>query len=360
MQRIGQWYRRRSVLTRRLLLLVTTVLLVGGSLWFIPAPYFVTAPGAAVDTSRLVTVQGGTVSPRRLYMLVITSRPANLFWYLYAQIDSRVVLESPQDFLGDLDDYAQYEEMSRQMMSDSQQTAIAVALHQLGYGQGVRSRGVDVMGLAPDSPAANLLYQGDRLVEAAGEKVQTVSDLTEILGRVSPGTPVMLRVWRNSQPVTVTVIPQERSDDTTARLGIYVQDSLVYDIPIPVDIATGHVTGPSAGLMFTLQIIDQLTPGGIAGSGTIAGTGTIGPHGEVGIIGGVQQKVHTAKAAGAQAMFVPRGNYEEARSAAVGIQIVPVDHVRDALEWLETRQNESEVEVSIMHPNVDKATTASL
>jgi len=117
-------------------------------------------------------------------------------------------------------------------------------------------------------------------------------------------------------------------------LGIFIKDYLVFDVPIPVQIRSGLITGPSAGLMFTLQIIDQLTPGGLTGDMVIAGTGTIEHDGSVGSIGGVRQKVFAAEVAGASVIFVPRENYPAAAAAATRIQVVPVDNVRDALNWL--------------------------
>ena len=107
-----------------------------------------------------------------------------------------------------------------------------------------------------------------------------------------------------------------RAAEGTAVFGITIQDELEFDDDaVPVEIRSGSIFGPSAGLMFTLQIIDQLTPGGLTDL-VVAGTGTIEPDGRVGRIGGVQQKVYTAEAAGADLMFVPRGNYEEAAAVA--------------------------------------------
>ena len=140
-------------------------------------------------------------------------------------------------------------------------------------------------------------------------------------------------VLRGAEELTLTLptlASQEAGREGTAMLGITIQDELEFDDDaVPVEIRSGSIFGPSAGLMFTLQIIDQLTPGGLTDL-VVAGTGTIEPDGRVGRIGGVQQKVYTAEAAGADLMFVPRGNYEEAAAVATRVQVVPVDHVRDA------------------------------
>ena len=78
-----------------------------------------------------------------------------------------------------------------------------------------------------------------------------------------------------------------------------------------------EIGGPSAGLMFTLGIIDKLKPEDLTGGKIIAGTGTIDDEGEVGPIGGIPQKLVGAKDAGAQLFLVPTGNCAEALRNAV-------------------------------------------
>jgi Lon-like protease len=338
-QLLQKWYSRQSAWARRLLLLFLSLLTVSGALWFTPTAYYITAPGAAIDTSKLVSVQGGHARSDHLYMLIVATEPANLFWYLYAKVDHRADLETKEQFLGGVEDYDKYLELTRKMMADSQQTAKALALQYLGYGNGVIFQGAEISDLATGSPSAGVLQKGDVIVEVAGKPVQRLNDLLAITAGLAGGQPVNLRVRRGDQVLALTVLTGVHPDPSrkgSAYFGILPSDSLAFDVPIPVDIKTGDITGPSAGMMFTLQIIDQLSPQPLAGSIRVAGTGTIEPDGKVGAIGGVQQKVYTAEAAGAQVMFVPRANYEDARKVATRIQVVPVDQFRDALDWLNT------------------------
>lgn len=342
MSLIRNWWSRRSLWNRRLILSAVGFATLLTALLTWPTPYYITAPGAAIDTSRLVQVEAGTARRGRLLMLVVTTQPANLFWYLYARLDDRAVLETEREFLGEIPDYEKYLELTRQMMADSQSTAKAVALELLGYGQGVRSLGVRVTDLTTGSPSTGHLQQGDLIIAASGHPVSRVSDLTSILRGTAPGTVVEVRIRRDDQALPVGIPTQEHPDRPgTAALGIFLKDELSFDIPIPIKVRTGAITGPSAGLMFTLQIVDQLSPEPLAGGLVAAGTGTVEPDGSVGRIGGVQQKVFTAEAAGADLIFVPRGNYEAARAVATRVEVVPVDHVRDALEWLNRKRRQS-------------------
>ncbi|HYG56955.1 MAG TPA: S16 family serine protease [Symbiobacteriaceae bacterium] len=337
------WYSRRTPWIRRLLCTLLGFLAAGSILWFVPTATYITAPGAAVDTSRMVAVQGGVTRPGRLHMLIVTSQPANLFWYLYAKLDPRADLETPEEFLGEIEDYDKYIELTRRMMAESQLVAKAVALHEAGYGKGARSEGVEITDLATASPSTGYLVPGDIILELQGRPVASVAELRDVLLRAPAGRPVAVRIRRAKQEMSVMVPTGEHTDPErkgTAALGIFIKDYLTFDVPIPVRIKSGAITGPSAGLMFTLQIIDQLTPGGLTGNMVIAGTGTIEYDGRVGPIGGVRQKVFAAEVAGARAIFVPRENYPAAAAAATRIEVVPVGHVREALQWIEAHKAE--------------------
>lgn len=335
--RLRAWFGRRSPSIRRLILFGLVVLILSCLLWFVPTPYYITAPGAAVDTGRIVRVENGTAHPGSIYMLLVTTQPANLFWYLYAQLDSRAELETPERFLGGLEDYPQCVEYSRELMRDSQKTAMAVAMQQLGYGHGVTAAAVRVTHVRADSPVAGLLRADDLFLEVRGRPVRSTKDLTDQLLTIPAGEILSVLIRRAGAelrlelPTTESTLPERKG---RAAFGILVADHLEYDIPIPVSIGAGAITGPSAGLSFTLQIIDQLVPGGITGGQRVAATGTIEPDGRVGRIGGVRQKVHAAAAAGAKVMFVPAEDYPEASQVRTYITVVPVAHVRDALDWL--------------------------
>jgi Lon-like protease len=336
----GRWS-WRNPWSRRLLLLALTSVVGGLALWLVPTAWYITAPGAAIDTATLVAVRGGLVRPGHLYMMVVTTQPANLFWYLYAKLDPRAQLETPQQFLGDVEDYGKYVELARRMMADSQQAAMAVAEHQAGYGQGARSVGVELTDLTAASPARGFLLAGDVIVRLQEQAVTSLEHLRAIMLQVPAGAPVSVRVRRGGQELDLTVPTVEHTDPArkgTAQLGIYGKDALLFDVPVPVEIKAGAISGPSAGLMFTLQIIDQLTPGGIVGDLVVAGTGTIEHDGTVGAIGGVKQKVFAAEAAGARVFFAPEANYADARSVATRIEVVQVEHVRDALTWLKAHR----------------------
>lgn len=331
------WYSRRTPWTRRLLLLLLSLTAFGLILWFTPTPWYITAPGAAVDTGGMVRVEGGEARQGRLFMLVVTTQPANLFWYLYAKLDSRADLETREQFLGTIEDYEKYQELTRQMMQDSKQTAMAIGLKQAGYGRGTIPVGADITDLATGSPNMGVFQKGDVVVAVNGKPVATADDLRAALQGVRPGEALPVMVKRAGKEIDLQASTTESTDPERkgqAIFGIFIKDSLLFDVPVDIHIRTGAITGPSAGLIFTLQIVDQLTPGGITGGRVVAATGTVEANGSVGAIGGVKQKVYAAEVAGADVMFVPRSNYADAASVVSRLTLVPVDRVEEAVAWL--------------------------
>ena len=106
-----------------------------------------------------------------------------------------------------------------------------------------------------------------------------------------------------------------------------------FDFPFEVDIKTGNVGGPSAGLMMALNVYNNLIPKDITNSLVIAGTGTIEIDGSVGPVGGIKQKVIAAKRAGAELILVPTANFEEALPMATeSTDIVAIDSFEEALK----------------------------
>ena len=92
--------------------------------------------------------------------------------------------------------------------------------------------------------------------------------------------------------------------------------------------------GPSGGLIFTLGLIDLLTPVDIVQGRKVAGTGTINAKGEVGSIGGLTEKVLGAKAAGASLLFISRENCLDLPRKVSGIAVVAVDTIDEAVAYL--------------------------
>ncbi|HEX9831497.1 MAG TPA: S16 family serine protease, partial [Mycobacterium sp.] len=107
--------------------------------------------------------------------------------------------------------------------------------------------------------------------------------------------------------------------------------------PFTVDFNLANIGGPSAGLMFSLAVVDKLTTGDLNDGKFVAGTGTITGDGEIGPIGGITHKMLAASDAGATIFLVPADNCAEAKTAQDdGLELIRVENLDEAVAALKT------------------------
>ena len=135
--------------------------------------------------------------------------------------------------------------------------------------------------------------------------------------------------WRSRRSRT-------REDPKRAIIGVSASDDLTVKLPVRIKIDAGGVGGPSAGLAFALDILQELGRN-VAHGHKVAATGELALDGTVGPIGGVKQKTIGARKAGVDVFLVPAGeNAREARRYAEGLRIIPVKNFQQALRALAT------------------------
>jgi len=190
--------------------------------------------------------------------------------------------------------------------------------------------GALVESIVEGGPVDGLLESGDRVVEVDGTGVTGFAELVDALNGLRSGDEVEVVVDRDGGRVSNDVVLGSR---VLERLGIAdVQTQFRdADLPFEIDITTEEIGGPSAGLAFTLTILDVLTAGELTGGADIVVTGTIAPNGVVGPIGGVRQKAFAAKDSGAAIFIVPADNLAEAQDAVDGLRIEGVSTLDEAL-----------------------------
>ena len=227
-------------------------------------------------------------------------------------------------------------------MSDSQKIAPYVALKLLGYKTTAQSGGVTVLALEPKAPAAKVLKPGDVIVDVDGTAVRTVAELRAQLAPKHPGDQVDVRYMRGTETHKAKLHTiADPTDPKHALVGVTASDNLDVKLPLKVAIDAGGIGGPSAGLAFALDILQELGRNVTHGH-DIAATGELTLNGQVLPIGGVKQKTLGARRAHVDAFLVPAGdNAREARRYADGLRIIPVENVQQALRSLATMSAES-------------------
>lgn len=302
--------------------------------WSIELPFLAFSPGPIGDAADAVEVDDSVPVfdvEGELYVLTVSSQGINPYELVVAAVDPSIDVVRRELVRREGETNEDYRIRQLQLMDQSKETAIRVALDRLEIDPNELAQGAEVSATLPDAPAADVLEAGDVIEAVDGERVVLVDDLREALAPKSPGDTVSLTVRRDGEVIDVIVDLYSREDEPDrALIGILTTTFF------PIDIDSANVGGPSAGMMYTLAVMDMLSDQSLTKGNIIAGTGTIDIDGTVGPIGGVRQKVVAAEAAGARVMLVPQANYEAALTAPRDdLQIVAVDTIDDVLEVLE-------------------------
>jgi PDZ domain-containing protein len=330
------------------LLLAVAVLWVGTVLFLHFDPYYVISPGDATSVNGLIRVPSPYAHPTHgsfllTDVLVGPVSAAQLPGYL---LDAHDDLVPAVDVLGPGGTQRQLERQGAQEMSVSQDLATIVALDHLPSVP-VVGHGALVISYVQGTPAARWVRPDDVIVAIDGSPISGPDQLRRAVGAMAPGAEVELEVDNavtgDQRTVTTRLITSSAATGGAghALLGVMVAGNpvAVHRLEGPVKINSDQIGGPSAGLAFTLGVIDKLSNGDLSGGRRIAATGEIDARGDVLPIGGLPQKMVAVREAHAKVFFVPYGqsaqDYRLARQFSGGkVAMVKVHDVTDALAYL--------------------------
>ncbi|MFT8871455.1 MAG: SepM family pheromone-processing serine protease [Sporolactobacillus sp.] len=336
---------KKKYIWRWLLPLVVAVFIAG---YFIRLPYFIQMPGAAQNMAKMIEVPGGQPIHGKYSLVYIYLGQANLYSYLWTMLehnryttlvkDDEVMLpgQSEQD----------YNRIQNNYMRDAQQTAAYVAYRAAGKHPILDRDGVLILAVMPSMPGARVLKSGDIIIDADGRHVSSMDELDALLQPKRVGDRVTLTILRGTERkqirLAISKFPKSAAIAQKKQgIGIYQANYLNVKVSPKVRFKVGNIGGPSAGLMMTLSIYDQLMRDDLAAGRSIAGTGTIDLNGNVGPIGGIEDKIVGADRSGVRLFFAPVADHEyqqakrTARAIGSSMIIVPVRTFQDAVSYLE-------------------------
>jgi len=308
--------------------------------WQINVPYYALSPGPVEEVSDLIDVDGSEIFllNGELYMLTVSLQEVNAFEYAQGWLDASVDLVAREVIRPSDISPEQHREANRLSMDDSKATAISVALRYLGYAVTDAGEGVLVTSVVEGTPADGVLEIGDVIIEVDGVQVSIRDDGVNAITANEIGDTIPLKVDRGGEVIDLEVTLIEHTQSPGRPMVGFIPEThnRTLELPFDVDIDTQNIGGPSAGMMYTLAIIELLTEEDLTKGNVIAGTGTISSDGTVGGIGGVRQKVVAAQAAGARYILVPESNFADAVAVrADDVEIFAVGTIQDALDILE-------------------------
>ncbi|MCC6436367.1 MAG: PDZ domain-containing protein [Acidimicrobiales bacterium] len=326
-------------------------------------PYYALSPGSIREAGPLIRLGSGAEDPEAgeiAFATVSVEGRLNLLQALSGWWDGSIDVVDEDLILGGRTQQ-QSDAVNQILMKDSKDIAIQLALTRLGLATPIGAVVVDGLPggeaagdagpIGPrgqgDGGSGGELQTGDVIVAIAGTPVSTAADVPAALRAAEIGATVEVSVERGaaddrgivrSETPAQTVSLSVSEHDGGATLPYRLRDAVRSTYEGDVTIDSGQVGGPSAGLAFTLGVIDELTEGDLTGGTKVAATGTIGLDGIVGPIGGIQQKAVAASRAGVQLFLVPdslpASELEKARRLGKGVELVAVGTLDDALDAL--------------------------
>jgi PDZ domain-containing protein len=332
---------------RRWWIVAIVVLVMAGvtaAAFLVQLPYYLVQPGSVRPAEQRVDIDGAPsyeTDGEVLFTTVLVSR-ATPALMVRAWLDDAVQVRTEQEMYPD-GDRESNQRANRQRMDLSKLTATRVALDRVGIEAQYDAHGARVLGVIEDGPSDGVLEPEDVIVEVDGGEVAMPADIAGELEDRAPGDAVEVAVQRGGEdaPRRVEVtLGESGSEQGRPVLGVEVEPvDPVVDSEVSVAVDSGEVSGPSAGLAWTLAIIDRLTPGSLTDGRRIAVTGEMLDDGTVGPIGGIAQKVSAVRRAGIDVFIYPASTPEEEqremrRIAGDDVELWPVATIDEAVERL--------------------------
>jgi PDZ domain-containing protein len=309
------------------------------ALWILPSDSYIFLPDRAHPVAPLVQIAGRKHVDERggIYFVDVFVRKASWLERLFPSLrdGATIVPASAVVPPGTSEKTRQRED--RQAMTRSQDVAAAVALRAAGYKVRAKPTGVLVDQVVEGAPAARKLDGGDVILSVDGRKILTPAQLRRAIGSRPTGSTLTI-VVRRGRTLKAVKVRSTTDPQVPGRpvIGVIVTQDARIELPLSVKINAGNVGGPSAGLAFALDVLDQLGRDVDHGQ-RVAATGEIELDGSVAPIGGVRQKTIGVRKTGIRVFLVPAGeNAAEARRYADGVRIVPVKNFQQALQALAT------------------------
>ncbi|WP_264737102.1 SepM family pheromone-processing serine protease [Cytobacillus firmus] len=331
----------RSKFYTRSFLFLAVILLVSS---FYYLPYYVSKPGMAKELEPIIEVENGNEEQGSFMLTTVRMGRANIYAYVAAKFSKYQELYPLEEIRSEDETEEEYNVRQLHLMGTSKLAAIETAYKKAGIPIHYHYNGVYVLNVLPDMPAHGKLQAGDRIFKVDGKEFKSSDEFISMVSNKLEGSEITLTFERQEKTKETSIPLKTLKETGKPGVGITLVDDKEIEVEPAVNIDSEEIGGPSAGLMFSLEIYNQLIKEDLTGGYKIAGTGTINSEGTVGRIGGIEQKIVAADKAGAEIFLAPNekgaedSNYkaaaETARDIKTDMKIVPVDTFDDAVEYL--------------------------
>lgn len=320
----------------------------------IPLPYVIIEPGEPQNilgkvekgsSKRLIEITGAKIFPTtgklNLTSIYVSSPEAKIFGFdvVTAWVDGERSVQPREVFFPKGVSGKEVDQQNALDMRQSQEHAKVSALNYLGYKTPEK---IVISAITKESPNNETLKNGDEIIKLNGVQLASAADFKKQLAAISvaktSSDKMQLTILRKSEEKAFTVSTYKLSTKQKV-LGLMVESK--YKYPFTIKISLKDVGGPSAGLMFSLGIIEKLRSENLTRGRNISGTGTIDAFGNIGPIGGIEEKLIGAARAGSKLFLAPALNCDDIHHIPKGLQVVAVETLVEAVAALKNQDLES-------------------
>ncbi len=321
----------------RRLFAASSVAIVVWAAVIVPLPFVEYVPGEPTDVAPLIEFSDVDVTELdgRSTLLTVVLRQRSTVHAVAAWLDGgrtlhRIERIYPPDLGRD-----EYLQLQRERFGRQFEIAAAVGARTAGFPTELVTE-VVVIDTVEGSPAYGVLGTGDVITAVDGTPIAAAEELQSVVRAAAVGDEVVLEVVRDGDRRTERIRLGQLPGEDGPRIGVAIHTA-VDELRLPFEIRLAENTrigGPSAGLMVGLTVYDLLADEDLLAGRTIAGTGTLDADGSVGPVGGVPEKIRSAVELGADVVFVPESQLDQAVATGSEVTVVGVATLDEAIEHL--------------------------
>ncbi len=338
------------------------IIIIAFLIGYLPTGYYCMMPGNIISLNEMVEVNSIN-SNNSFNMTTVSVIKASLPVLVFGKIAPNVRVEPEGRVIPEGWTEKEYNIYSQYLMTNSHNNAKLAVANYLGIDYIEINQEPYILRVVKGGPSYGMLKSGDIIVSINDKKIDNVDDAKKTIGMHKPDEKIDIVIERNDGEIVTEQIVLGQTDEGDALLGVNIitKDKEVILQGYDINIKTGSITGPSAGAMISMELLNKIGEIEIPEGVLVAGTGTISADGKIGSIGGINQKIVTAFRKGINVYFMPKGNIDDISidlHKYEDMEIVYVDNISQIINFRADLKNDPDSGLFFYYYRINKVLSA--
>ena len=298
-----------------------------------PVNYYIVTGGGTMSVSDKIKIEDGYKSKGSFNLSYVSEIKGTVATYLLSYIVPSWDLLKVSDYTyNDKEDAKDVYLRSVIDLENANSFAIKNAYSEANKTYTVKDSSVYVYYIDPKNK--NDFKVGDKVLKIEGNTVNSIENYKDVISTHDSGDTVKVLLERNSKEKEISVKLYKKNGGVLS--GVFLNQVNTYKTYPKIKFKFSKTeSGPSGGLIETLEIYNKLTKYDLTKGRKIAGTGEIDEDGNIVSIGGVKYKLAGAVKDKADIFIVPEKNYKtclrEKKKNNYKIKIISVSTFKEAI-----------------------------